>query len=538
MINKCLFSLTTASSIVIIIFAISLSNSVNAEKFACNRIFKRTNSLFLFKTKDIAYNKLPMILEGRRGSLFFNICEEIQLTNICGDVPVVGKFIFMDNSTQVGLSKCKILKSFDKDGWKFETMAEEENGLDSYGGVILKNDKMVLSNSEKLSQKVLERLDTNSYSMEHDNEVYEELLKDQQQIEDLHIKNEALKKMGSASQILNKGSSLDILDEKTKATSMMATPNPIRRSVSMRLEKMRTSYFSNKLNGISEIKTQMIFFCNNSDKPLVTGNYILHSHTLLIKIFSKDGCQIQLSMLQKMDSLFWLTAILMMAFGICYGFGGLIMFQKTYYGYLSCLFAAFTFFLYFMFVESGLSRTVKIFSTLAVVVISLLFFTVSLIYERALILFAAITSGVCLGLLAKSLFAEEFSFFMSSSSEWLLIILFFAAAVFIFLVSSKFFFIINTATVGSFFAMLSLKYLTMTDYDYLLNLQTQKFKEFRQTNPENCKFVLVYFILTLLMVLAQWFIYRKISQSRDKNKNDIDMLNTSGTTVKVNLDNI
>ena len=155
---------------IILVISFTFMTSIFGEKFKCEYTFRDQYSLFMVTSKELSYNKLPIKLEykgvSRSGTLFFNMCEDIQLTNVCGRNPVIGKFIFVDHLSRVGRSKCLIFKTIDFQTWNFKAHSLNENGSDARGGIQIENSEMAIEETEPLTRDILNNLDLGSMTME------------------------------------------------------------------------------------------------------------------------------------------------------------------------------------------------------------------------------------------------------------------------------------------------------------------------------------------------------------------------------------
>ena len=151
------------------IFLFFLTSS-KSEKFKCEHSFRSQYSLFMVTSQELFYNKLPMEISyngiSRSGTLFFNMCEDIQLTNVCGKKPVVGKFIFVDHLSNIGRAKCLVFNTLDFLAWDFKALSDGEDGVNARGGIQISNQEMQIQETEPLTRDVLNNLDLGSLTME------------------------------------------------------------------------------------------------------------------------------------------------------------------------------------------------------------------------------------------------------------------------------------------------------------------------------------------------------------------------------------
>jgi hypothetical protein len=287
-------------------------------------------------------------------------------------------------------------------------------------------------------------------------------------------------------------------------------------------------------SGEHKITSQFKFTCKRDTDPIVNAVYSKEDSSLLIDIVGEDGCLVELSMLQFMSILPILTALFFALFGIAYLYTGFLfkIHAKAVFIIFSELFLFFS--LYFMFVESLPTVSNKIVGASIFLVIIIIVCVLSFLFTPVFISTLAFLAAIHLGCILKLFLQDYSSFFFSPYTEWWLIMLFTIIFVLISMLSTEGFLIATTSTFGSSLTLISLKYFNCTDYDFLYNIQLEKFSRLNEIDPENAKFSGIFLISMTTGVIIQYFILRKYIGSKD----EIDILNQSGRKVQVNIDNI
>lgn len=551
----------------VIFVILLLSGATLASKFACEHTFRTQYSLFMFSSRELAYNTVPMTIPykgvERQGTLFFNMCEDIQLTNVCGSSPVVGKFIFVDKISRVGRSKCLIFKVLDMWGWNYSTKSRAENGRDARGGILLQNKEMSLSPSELLSRETLQDLDLASITMsqvDSDSEAAalsnpDDKMQLFKQALDQKISNLRRQSTGplldrnsaprTQSLNLDRPLSLNlegkaslknfrILSKSLSAKSSsgkMGLDSPSQMNKSKKRSSRRQN--SNHL-GVNKVTAEIAFKCRREGDSEITASFSESENSLKVLVSSVDGCVIELSLLQLMSLLPILTAILFALFGFAFLYMGFL--GKVFCRVLFIIFSeVFLFFsLYFLFAESLPTSTNKLICSIFLLVLVVALCVVSFFFNLAFYLSLAFLGAINVGMICKLSLQEYSEFFFNPHSEWWLIMLFLIVFVFFYLLSSELFVITCTAIIGTTMALISLKYFHLTDYDFLFNTQIEKFSRLNEFDPENGKFAGIFFVSVTIGIIVQYIVYRKYKNSED----EIDILNQSGKKVEVNIDNI
>lgn len=551
-----------------VIFAfVLLLNAVLGSKFACEHSFRSQYSLFMVTSRELAYNTVPLTISfngvQRQGTLFFNMCEDIQLTNVCGSSPVIGKFIFVDKISRVGRSKCLIFKTVDLWGWNYSADSRGEHGRDARGGILLENKEMTLEASEVLSRDTLQQLDLASITtsqMDPDSETENLNISDDklqifkqaldQKISNLNRQSTKVNLEESRSQqtrSLNLDNPLDLnlkgsgsfKNYRILTKSLVIKPTPSKMSLdslSKSSKQKRKAHRKNYTNVslTSKVSAQLRFKCQREGDPEISATFSESESTLEVSVSSVDGCVIELSLLQLMSILPVLTALLFAVFGFAFLYLGFL--GKVYCRVVFIIFSeVFLFFsLYFLFAESLDTSTKKLICSVFLLLLVVTLCVLSFFFNLAFYLSLAFLGAIHMGMICKLSLQEYSEFFFNPHSEWWLIMLFLIALVFFYLLSSELFVIMCTAVIGTTMALISLKYFHLTDYDFLFNTQIEKFVRLNEFDPENGKFAGIFFVSVTIGIIVQYIVYRKYKNNED----EIDILNQAGKKVEVNIDNI
>ena len=478
----------------------------------------------------------------------------------------------MDNVSKIGRAKCITFESLDNEAWNYSALSDDLFFKNAKKGIKLENNEMVIKATQGLERSVLEHLDLGSVTMSEvspeershveeiqtkrdflNNAIQEKLLNLKRQgsihvavDSDLDIKPTFTKRMNSFNlgvhqrnrnkgslqnkysfgRLLTKENGLDLhINSETDLDKELNTKQIIKNSHI----KKKTSIQNN-----SKVDTKLIFFCKRGNAPEITATFSQGDQSLTIKVFSKDGCPIELSMLQLMSTLPVLTAILFSFFGFVYLFLG-FLFKKYFKVFFILLTEVFLYFsLYFIFIESLSTSSAKIISSLALLLVMVGLGVATYFFNFVFFLKFAFLSAINFGLITKLSLQEYSEFFYEPFSEWWLIVAFTIIFSLYYIASEELFIITATSILGSSLGLISLKYFNVTDYDFLFNTQVEKFERLNEINPENVKFAGIYFISVLFGMILQWVIRRKYKSNQD----EIDILNQSGRKVAVNFDNI
>ena len=553
---------------IIILSIITLPST--SEKFACNHTFRTHYSLFMITSSELQYNKIPLTMYyngiERIGILFFNMCEEIQLTNVCGKTPIIGNFIFVDNVSRVGRAKCLTFQNLDNYSWNFSAISEEGSVQNARGGIRIQNDEVGIKETEVLDRATLEGLDVGSIVMGEEpsnfdnsrvefmrNAIDQKLLNLQKKSSsitkleiDLHrqptFKQSPLHSMSiSTNKIMEYDT--NSAPQRNGSKRFLEQTNNLKMSVNSKVDldeafskvdirPMLKKHLTMRSNDKTTV--EMLFFCNRDGPSTINANYSNAASKLEIKINSIDGCVTELTMLQWMSIIPIISAIFFSLFGIVFLYGGFIfkVYFKVIFIVLCQIFLYFS--LYFLFIESLSTQTLKI--TFSIVLLSIIIGLSILTYFFDFVFYIqlAFLGATNFGLIVKLALQEYSLFFFAPFSEWWLIVLFWSFFFLMFVYSKDFFVIGMTSILGTTLSLISLRYFGVTDYDFLFNTQVEKFDTLNEIDPENVKFAGIYFVAVLTGVIIQWALRRRYKSSQD----EIDLLNESGRKVAVNFDNI
>lgn len=558
----------------LLLLLIFLVAGSKADSFSCNRVFTKQYSFLIFNTRSFISNKIPMVLnidnKLKKGMLVFNMCEDIQLTNICSNIPVIGKYIFVANETKEGESKCFVFEPHDAHSWKYETLSlpskwKKDN---SYQGVILNHSLTNVWKTAPLTHEIISKLDKLDIQLESSNKEFNNL--------EENLQNDIEKK-----------NFIDLLQNQKLTTSKNATENKLNIDNDPSSEKNKISKFKkinikdvlkykeNQMNGdelISDIssntaeihedeqtknhfeirstinhllkenlkldKTQVvikhIFFCYVGNEPYIQSNFMESSNTLLVKIFSKDGCMIQLYGLQLMSEYNIITSIIFISIGILTGCFGVLKYNYSKLLFSTPFIFSYLFITYFLYIEYYSQSIIFYVYLIGLSIVTVMISIVSYFKPTLFYIGISFVASNILGVIIKYFLELIFYFFRTSMTEWVFIPVIFLGFVFLTYFSEQYFAIISSSIIGSFFLSLSLKYMKFTDYDFLLNIQMYFFEEFKFTKSENNKFSFMFLIFLIIFILIQ--IVAKYFY--DKNMDEIDHLNKSGIRRTVNIANI
>jgi hypothetical protein len=520
----------------------------------------------MITSNELQYNKIPLTIDfngiKRTGILFFNMCEEIQLTNVCGKSPVIGNFIFVDNISYVGRAKCLLFKNIDNLTWNFTALSLGESYQNARGGIKIDNTEVVIKETELLDRDTLDGLDLGSIVISDDFQKEEVFEDETSKME--HMRNAIDQKLSNLNKkesnsmkieldhvrkptFIDKGKSLDTGVEQNGIvrtnTRFLTKQNnlaiPVNSNVNLE-EAFSTEEIQDvlkhhlKKKSTDKIAVEMLFMCKPEGESKITANYSDASSKLEVKIFSVDGCVTELSMLQLMSIVPIVSALVFSVFGIAFLYFGFLLKKKfrIVFIVLCEIFLYFT--LYFLFVESLATQTEKIIVSLVLLVIIASLSVLICFFNFVFYLKLSFMAATNFGLITKLSLQEYSTFFYSPYSEWCLIVLFFFGFTLLYLFSKDYFVISMTSIMGTTLTLISLKYYGITDYDFLFNTQVEKFASLKEIDPENVKFAGLYYISAFIGIIIQWVIRRKYNSSKD----EIDIMNESGRKVAVNFDNI
>ena len=287
--------------------------------------------------------------------------------------------------------------------------------------------------------------------------------------------------------------------------------------------KMETS--KNHSNFIKEeenlYKLNYQFICESEQiQPNYKFIYIASKNIFEIRTRSVFGCGIDLSFFKLLSEYPLITAIVFLTIGLLFCFFGFKIYKEWIMCFIPLLLVVLGFYLYMAYIEKSLTQnknfyTIIGFAFLIIIVIGLL-----VVFSNCLYFLLAFLVSYKVGLILHNYLEKKIEFFAKDHTEWIVIIILCLVFVGLFLKIKDYFIIFCTAILGSSFVILSVHYFGITEFDFLFELEFNKFEDIKHLDPTYVNFIMIFVLITLIGAFTQMILFkRKKSKSKKDNLN-------------------
>lgn len=609
--------------------------TIKASGFSCGKVFKDKYSVFLFKSPNYLINMLDMTFQFKgvpmKGKLYFNMCMDTTLSNICEEGgSVKGKYIFVNTDSKApGMPNCLVFNEKDDHDWKY-SMFNADSDVVQLDGVKVENSKMEVEVFGGVIEALNDAIDfghgqLNNIMGEINQNLKQELIPQEftglnnhfkdmvnkieidsspskrskyrlltgtpkygqyltvtpsknKFVDDVTEEGNVMKKrlnnhiLGLVKKQMQNMESQDKqpVDNESQIIQELITDNDLKNKTidqdseiltSLRrtfLNKMAQNSMGNHTNNriltkesqkisdhienlkknilSEEFKTETNFYCD-TENPKIVSHFLPTQSLLQINVFSSDGCVINFEFLQLLNEIPWLTGAIFLILGIGLAFIGIKVYKNLLIVFIPMMIAILGFYLYFALVENSKTSTTKILTLVGLLVFIFIIAVLMVWFNWLIYLIIAFGVSCQFGLLAQSFLAQNVEFFAKPYTEWILIILFFVLFTVMYILAKDYFVILSTAIMGSLFFMLSLKYLGLTDFDLLFDLQIEKLVDFGALDSEVQKMSLVFIGVLILGTIVQVVLMKRTKANEEKEK-EMQNIHDTNKNVNIQLENI
>lgn len=466
--------------ILTIFFSICLlPKQISSKNLSCFHIFRNEYSVFLytiiFEFKNFHYTKLNYNGQNLTGIIHFKMCNRVTLENKCGnEASVRGQYIFENTSKEPGSPKCIILEDNTYDDWDYSMFEEEDLGNYKLGGV-------------KAESKKVEMIPVGGFYEESGN-----------------LQN-------NVNKVINKG--LHQFD-----------PNHIFHNSNTSLQKSKLQVDKIiKLQNEEQHKIITIrhtFYCDKEETKK-QASYDFKKNEFIIVHHSTQGCVTTFHFLRGLYQISYLTGIIFFLLGGMILFGGLKLHKNFLIGFVPILIAMVGFFCYFVLIdrsESTVQNLLELFLVLLIMAATLLIF---IFVHHYIFLVTIFLVSMQLGIIFKGILEEHISFFEHKDSIWVITIFIYILFAILYFTVEDWLVIVSTSILGSMLLVVSFRYLHLTEYDLLLDLQLDKFENFENIDPLTLKMSIIFLVLIAVGFIFQAF-WKCLYMSEEKDEEEED----------------
>lgn len=541
------------------IFLTGLTQSLTeSSPMPCYHIFKEEYAVFVYKHADLFYSRKPMELWNgssmSKGVLYHNFCFDFELTDFCGVDKVKGRTIFVKDDPSHNESRCLLLQADEGSEWDFDKFESNsnilrlpgvratnakfriyelgtngrkkgfvENMVNNYGDQDVKDiyngarfinnllkdnqhkrlleaevtyakvnrDRRVLTQKDnQKDQFVSVNPQSNNYEM-----LEQRFVPDQNA--DLRIHQSVIDSVqkGQEKNLQAQNSGVEVMDHDVANQVLLKQEN-------YSPEMMPERHIGNE---VEQVTAKYNFYCDKSEKKMDV-HYLPRQKIFEINTFSPEGCVVNLEFLQVLNEYPIITGIVFVLLGIGLAFFGISLFKNLLYVFIPLIVSLMAFFLYFAFVEASGSTTNKIVSVglLLAIMIGIIF---TMIWCNWVIFFLiSFLASFQLSYVLKDLIEPHLSFFAEPGTEWILFMILFILFLCFYFVAEDYFLILTTAITGAIFIVISLKFLSIADFDFLFDTQVGKWGDFQEMDQDARNMALVFIGVVLFGSAMQIFL--------------------------------
>ena len=247
------------------------------------------------------------------------------------------------------------------------------------------------------------------------------------------------------------------------------------------------------------------------------------SSTFNVNIGSLDGCGIQLDVFKALSRNPMITAVVFSVLGFILCFLGLKFYKDFLSIFIPILILILGFYLYMTFIEKSNYNNDKI-----ILVVAMLFCIVGIVvltvmFSSMIYLVLSFLVSYELGVIIDNYLEKKFEFFAQEYSEFAIIPVIFIVFFLFYLTIKDYFIIFSTALLGSCFLIISLPYYGFSEFDFLFDLQLDKFNDLKNLDPNYTNFVVIYVLFALIGALIQIVMFKKKPKSHRNEDVRIDL---------------
>ena len=246
--------------------------------------------------------------------------------------------------------------------------------------------------------------------------------------------------------------------------------------------------------------------------------YMPNDNVYEVNIQSQSGCGISLDLFRVLSENALIAAICFTMVGFILCFFGLKFYNDFLMFFIPLLTLLLGFYFYMSLIEKSTSQNERIMLIFLMVFGIMLILTLAVLFSSVLYLLVCALSSYQLGLMTHAYLITQFDFFSREYTEWITIVGFFLVLFGIYIKLKDYFIMINTAALGSFTMIIALPYFKITKFDFLFDIEMDKFKDIKHLEPEFLNIIGLFVLSTILGILVQYFLFKRNSGSKYGNE--------------------
>lgn len=285
-------------------------------------------------------------------------------------------------------------------------------------------------------------------------------------------------------------------------------------------QKSHASQNSKILEKSENYKIDFQFICEKDAKlPNYKTFFTASKKTFNIRITSAFGCGIDLSFFKLLSEYPLITAISFLTIGLLFCFLGFKIYKEWIMFFIPLLIIVLGFYLYMAYVEKSLSQNSNVYFIIGLVFVVVLVAGLLVVFSNLLYFLLAFLVSYKVGLILHNFLAKEVAFFGKEYTEWIVVGVLFFVFLLLFLKIKDYFIIFCTALLGSSFVILSVHYFGVTEFDFLFELEFNKFSDMKQLDPVYVNFIMIFGLITLIGAFTQMILFKRKKEKKNKKDN-------------------
>lgn len=252
-----------------------------------------------------------------------------------------------------------------------------------------------------------------------------------------------------------------------------------------------------------------------SKKIFFTGSKNLFN----FRIRSTFSCGIDLSFFKLLSDYPLITAISFLTIGLLFCFLGFKIYKEWIMFFIPLLIIVLGFYLYMAYIEKSMSHNSNFYFVIGLVFVVIIVAGLLVVFSNLLYFLLAFLVSYKVGLILHGFLAKEIEFFVKEHTEWIVIGLLFFVFLLLFLKIKDYFIIFCTALLGSSFIILSVHYFGITEFDFLFELEFNKFNDLKSLDPVYVNFIMIFGLITLIGAFTQMILFKRKKSKKNKRDN-------------------
>jgi hypothetical protein len=262
------------------------------------------------------------------------------------------------------------------------------------------------------------------------------------------------------------------------------------------------------------------FICEeNIVEPIYRFSYIANKQVFQITVRSIYGCGVDLGFFRILSQYSLVTAITFLTIGLLFCFLGYKIYKEFLFFFIPLLIIVLCFYLYMVYYEKSLSQNSNFYYILGFIFLIIVVVSLLVLFSNCLYFLLAFLVSYKVGMILHNFLEKEIPFFTKDYTEWIVIGLLALIFVILFLQIKDYFVIFCTALLGSSFIILSVHYFGFSDFDFLFELEFNKFEDVKKLDPMYINFIMIFFLITLIGAFTQMILFQRKHSKKNKKDN-------------------